>query len=335
MAVSSNATYLPTLDEFLAHWPLVNTALGVPTPLVLKGGITLAAMQQIRALLVSNQADVQTQRNEVQIARNTMNILRGVMLDVLGKFNGLLDSFYGGTIFENTRPRVPGSGVNLLDFSDPMQDARSLWVRVEAAPAPAGLTLPLVLPVAVPAILGQAAVATVNLALFTTLLALLQTAHANIKNAEQSLMLARRTRDVTQVTIYEALKNYRTTVPARLPSTSVLLQTMPKLTAEGSRTPEAVNASAVFVAPDKAKIVFEASLDPDLQAYDLHAVTGDDWSAEDAEVVDTLPAGADPREFLTTFGLTQPGAAATFSVYVRLTTGHIKGSAPMTIVRPG
>ena len=332
--ISSNATYLPTFDEFLAHWMQVNTVLGVPAPLVLKGNLTLAAAQTLRATLVTNQADVQAQRNEVQIARNTMNILRGVLLDALGKFNGLVDSFYHGTIFEGVRPKVPGIGMNLLEFSDPLQDARALWVRLEATAMPSGLTPPLVLPVPVPALLSQAASATVNLTVFTSLIALLQTAHVNIKIAEQGVMLARKTRDATQAVIYEALKNYRTTVPARLASTSVLLETMPKLTDEGGRTPDAVNASAVFVAPDKSKIVFEASPDADLAAYDLHAVAGEDWSAEDAEIVASLPPGADPREFITTFALTQPGAAASFSVYVRLTTGHIKGSAPMTIFRP-
>lgn len=68
--------------------------------------------------------------------------------------------------------------------------------------------------------------------------------------------------------------------------------------------------------------------------YELHAVTGDDWDAEDAEVVASLPAGAAPREFLTTFGLTQPDAFATFAVYVVLNTGNHAGSAPMAIHRP-
>ena len=35
------------------------------------------------------------------------------------------------------------------------------------------------------------------------------------------------------------------------------------------------------------------------------------------------------------FGLTSPGGSATYSVYVVLTTGNVKGSTPMTMVRPG
>jgi hypothetical protein len=41
-----------------------------------------------------------------------------------------------------------------------------------------------------------------------------------------------------------------------------------------------------------------------------------------------------PQEFLTGFGLTQPGTEASFKVYVILTTGNEAGSAPMTVERP-
>ena len=333
MPISSNATFIPTTDEFLAHWAPVNTALA-PTPLVLKGNITLAGLQALRATLVANQADVQAQRNEVQWARNAMTIIRTVLLEALGKFNGIVDGHYTGTIYEDSRPKVPGIGVKLQEFTDPMQDARTLWARLESVAMPSGLTPPLTLPVPVPAILTQAASATVNLAIFTNLLTLTQTAHASIKVAEQTLHLARKARDATQKIIYEVLKNYRILAPTRLLNTSILLETMPKLTPDDGHTPDAVNASAVFTAPDKAHIVFAESTDADLDHYELHAVIGADWDTDDAEVIATLPAGASPREFLTDFGLNQPGAAATFSVYVFLKTGNIKGSAPMTITRP-
>jgi hypothetical protein len=41
-------------------------------------------------------------------------------------------------------------------------------------------------------------------------------------------------------------------------------------------------------------------------------------------------AAADPREFINTFGLNQPGG----TVYVVLDTGNHAGSAPITICRP-
>jgi hypothetical protein len=130
------------------------------------------------------------------------------------------------------------------------------------------------------------------------------------------------------------LKNYRQAVAARFFEDHPLLEALPKLSPpEGGRTPDAVAASAVFVPPDAAKIVHDASTDPDVREYQLRAVPGDEWSAEDAVTIATHKPG-DAREFLTTFSLNQPGAAASFAVYVVLDTGHEKGSAPMTILRP-
>lgn len=41
-----------------------------------------------------------------------------------------------------------------------------------------------------------------------------------------------------------------------------------------------------------------------------------------------------PREFVSAFGLTQPGARVSVSMYVITNTGNQKGSAPMTVTRP-
>lgn len=335
MPISSNASYIPTANEFLAHWAQVNDSLTpLPNLLVLAGGITIDAMEDLRDDLIDKQQAVQSTLNGRQIAKNTITFIRGVLMEGLSKLNGVLDTYYADTIYGTTRPKMPGAAVPHQEFADPMMDAKDMWARVEEAPVPAGAVLPLVLPVNTPPLMGQPAATGMDLAQFSLVLNMLQDAYAALRRADKDLELARKERNEVQSRIYEALKNYRTAVPARLATGHVLLETLPKLSPDGTRTPDGVNASAVFVPPDKAKVVFEASTDPDLAGYELHAVAGDEWSAEDAEVVATLPAGADPREFLTTFSLNQPGAAASFSVYVVLNTGNSKGSAPMTIQRP-
>ena len=60
---------------------------------------------------------------------------------------------------------------------------------------------------------------------------------------------------------------------------------------------------------------------------------GDHYSDEDAIVIATNLPG-DPREFVTTFGLTQPGAEIALKVFVVLTTGNEAGSAAMLVDRP-
>jgi hypothetical protein len=284
--------------------------------------------------LIDAQQAVQTALNGRQIAKTTVTMLRAVLLEGLSKLNSFVDTYYAGTVLGRTRPKMPAAGGRHQEIADTMMDAKDMWSRLEAVAPPPGAQLPLVLPVNTPALMGQPAVTGMDFAQFALVINMLQQAALEQGAAERDLVRVREERNALQGTIYEALKNYRIAVPGKLVTGHVLVVTLPKLTAEGTRTPEAVNASGVFVPPDQAKIVFEASTDPDLAGYELHAVAGDEWSAEDAEVVASLPAGADPREFLSNYSLNQPGAAATFSVYVLLGTGNMKGSAPMTIRRP-
>ena len=105
-----------------------------------------------------------------------------------------------------------------------------------------------------------------------------------------------------------------------------LVETMPRLSPLPGHTPDAVNSSAVFEAPDKAKVVYNASDDLMLAGYQLLGNLGTDYSDEDAVVIATNDPGA-PREFVTTFGPNQPGVHVALKVYVILTTGNEAGSA--------
>ena len=59
---------------------------------------------------------------------------------------------------------------------------------------------------------------------------------------------------------------------------------------------------------------------------------GDHYDEEDAVVIATNAPGA-PREFITPFGLNQPGAKVALKVFVILTTDNEAGSAPMLVER--
>ena len=129
------------------------------------------------------------------------------------------------------------------------------------------------------------------------------------------------------------MKIYRDIVPGKLASFPALVETMPRLSPLPGHTPEPVNASAVFQAPNQARIVYDASTDAMLQSYELRGSVGDFYSEEDAVVLDTHGPN-DPREFVTAFGLNQPGAQVAFKVYVILTTGNEAGSAALLVERP-
>lgn len=321
MPISGNASYIPTMNDFLAHWSEVNAALPALQPLVLKTAVARADLLALRGDLSSLMDDVQDKLNTVEIARGTLDDQKAALLARLNEFNGVMEASFNGTPIGKARPLAPNITDSEEKFVSPMRDMKSLWVKVNAAAAPPGLTLPLLLD------------GGMTQAQFVTALGNLQTAYADLSEAEQNLKLSRLTRDAKQGVIYENLKLYRLAVPARLPNNQTLIDSLPDLTPAPGHTPQPVNASAVFVAPDHAHVVYDASTDADLARYELRGNAGATFHSADAVVIATNQPG-DAREFTTGFGLTQPGAKVSLAVYVVLNTGNEAASAPMLVQRP-
>ena len=325
MAITGPASFIPTINEFLAHWQQCNAALAPASPLLVRlreKNITVA-----RAKLLEWRDGLQAQQNvltakstDLQLARASIVEQKAVLLACFNQFTTRLDAFYQGTNFYQLRPVAPGIGYGQFAFSDPMGDAMTLWNKMNEGPAPAGVTLPLVLPNAKSH--GE----------FSSLLAALQFAYAEEKAKDQDVALARGERNRIQKDAYEIMRVYRETVPDKMANFPVLLETLPRLTPLPGHTPAGVNASAVFVAPNQSKVVYDASTDAMLHSYQLRGTVGDDYN-EDAVVIATH-APADPREFVVPFGLNQPGAKVALKVYVILITGNEAGSAAMFVERP-
>lgn len=187
--------------------------------------------------------------------------------------------------------------------------------------APAGVTLPLVL--------GDGTTQSTFASLISTLIF----QYSDLETKEVDLGIARGDRNVIQVRAYGAMLAYRDGATNNYVLHPEMIETLPRLSPLPGHTPEPVNASATFEAPDNSKIVHEASTDPLLERYELRGCAGPDWNEEDAVLVATHTP-SDPREFITDFALTQPGATAVFKVYVILTTGNEAGSAAMPVQRP-
>ena len=64
-----------------------------------------------------------------------------------------------------------------------------------------------------------------------------------------------------------------------------------------------------------------ASTDVMLHSYQLRATVGEHYNEEDVVVIATHGTN-EPQEFITTFGLNQPGAEVAFKVYLILTTDN-------------
>ncbi len=153
------------------------------------------------------------------------------------------------------------------------------------------------------------------------------------QQALKTLSLARAYRDVTKGIARAFMNAYRQAVPAKCPNEPALLATLPDLSNKPGHTPDPVSASAVFLPPDKAKTVYEASADPDLDRYEQRGHPGEVYDENDAVVLGSNEPD-DPREFITGVGLTQPGASLVTKVFVKLKTGNEAGSAAMVEKRP-
>jgi hypothetical protein len=324
MAITGNASYIPTMNEFIAHWGQCNAALTPATLLVRLPDNTTKTQAQcatLRDTIQNQQNAVQAALTAQQLARANIFFKKEQLLLWFNMFNSLLDGYFQNTDFYAARPYAPVITAGQESFTRPMVDVINLWESINAGTAPAGVTLPLVL--------GDGT----DRGVFASAVSALQFSYSNERKKAQDLTLARAKRDGSDSVAYQTMKAYREAVPGKLTLFPELVETLPRLTPLPGHTPEAVNASAMFQAPNASKVVYEASTDPMLARYELRGTVGDHYDEQDAVVIASRLPGEE-REFVTTFGLTQPGAEVAFKVFVVLTTGNEAGSAPMVVERP-
>ena len=312
------------MNEFAAHWLTANTELGAAGPLA----VAYQGIATTQTMLVARRQGIENQQEVVQGRLNDLDTVQGILgqnkealRESLIQFVGLLDAYWADTEFIGARPLVPGMDLGQEHFLAPMKDMKTLWAKLEGSTVPPGLVFPLVL---------------TNAMTLLTLAPALDTAQGfynAVQEADFLLTFDRKKRERLQDEAYDLLKIYRTAVEARCREHPDVIASLPRLTALPGHTPDPVNASAVFVAPNQARIIHDASEETDLAYYTLEGNAGGTFDSQDAVELARHQPG-DPREFVTDFALTQPGARASFVVAVILTTGNRKASAPMTVQRP-
>lgn len=330
MPISGPSSYSDTVPLFQNHWRHADAALA-PQALVLRlpGYDTAVTRAQFDTLAeaLHHQAyyTVQSCLVTEQLARGGLALAKTALLRQLNLFTTFLDAYYRGTDLHAVRPHAPSIGDGQDKFTGPLLDAASLWEKINESPAPAGVTLPLVLRDAANAALTQAA--------FATALEALLAQYRAEKRAAQNTGLARARRNLLQDRAYATMKAYREAVPVMLAAFPPLLETLPRLTPLPGHTPAPVAATATFEPPAGAKVTYEPSADKTLHRYQLRGNAGPEYREEDAVVLGHH-APDDPREFTTTFGLAQPGAQIALKVFVILTTGNESGGATMVLEHP-
>jgi hypothetical protein len=324
MPITGNSSYIPTMNEFIAHWGQANASLA-PSSLVIRLPDNTT---RTRAQFIALRDTLQTEENEIigclsalQIQRGNIRLQKQALMAKFNMFVSLMDGYYQGTDFYDARPYAPTFHAGQEVFTRPLVDMMLLWEKLNSGPAPAGITLPLVL--------GDGTTQST----FASAVSALQFAYAEERNKAQLLTLARAKRNGTQRIAYETMKAYRAAVPGRLTAFPDIIEALPRLSPLPGHTPEAVNASAVFEAPNQTKVVYDASSDAMLERYELRGTVGEEYDEQDAVVIASR-APNEPREFVTSFGLNQPGTEVALKVFVILTTGNEAGSATMRVSRP-
>jgi hypothetical protein len=326
MPITGVGSWLPTIDEFIAHWTAVNAFLA-PGELSLTGPYDLTNLggnpnlTDDRIVVDDAIEAVQDELNLLSTARADRDIARVALNPRFVQFRAMVNGVLPGSRYLTSMPATPQINDSPGDWHDAIDDMSHLWAEINANVPPfPGFAPPLLLA-------GGYAVATFNTesnalkGFFTDV-----TTHA--QDAEQ----ARKHRDIVFAPVYERLKQYRDTVQGMFGSEDELYQTLPALTPAAGHTPDPVNLSGTWdPTVTAARLIYTASLEEDLQEYELRGCFGDSYTTEEEEVLDNNPPGV--LEFVNSVGLVAPGSRAFYKVYVKLNTGNERGSNTVSVVR--
>lgn len=209
--------YLAKIDEFAAHWPQVNTALG--SALVLTGNYAVANLGTDRTALATQITAVETAINTNEGAIADRDVKRAAIKERLRQFNQAVRGFFPGSTFANMLPRIPNFTSAPGLWMKAMADMNNVWMLINAiSPVPMGAPIPLIL------------TGGYTLATFATDQTALITAFTAIETTENTSSTAIQQRDVLWNAIYQRLKQYRLAVQGRFPSGAALLLSLPSLT---------------------------------------------------------------------------------------------------------
>ena len=196
----------------------------------------------------------------------------------------------------------------------------SMWERINAHQSELGLSGPLTL---------QGDYTEASFAADIESLSVLTNAASK---AESNVGFARSQRNTQMAAIYERLKQYRAGAASDLPKSSPALQHLPRLSPPEGTTPPALGATGEWNAATlMADLSWATSKAKEVLKIQIRGCTGN-YKNDEEEVVADLPA--DATTWSGDWGLTAPGAIASFKAYVMVKSGNENGGKAVKIVRP-
>ena len=328
MPISGASSFIPTLNDFLPSWELVNSTLGVAGPLLLRNPngtvpptVSRADLVTMRDDLQLKHADITGEMINVQIGAAALRAMKGGLHLRGGQFNAAVRSDLAGTTFAEALPLLPQPGDGQGIFSEPMDDIATLWARVNAVVGIPGFTAPLLL-------LGG-----YSLAEFNAALALLKVQFETVHKEDFLVSFKIKERNRMQNLIYPLLKAYRLAVPTKFAADDPLVVSLPKLTPDPGSTPDGVLASGSWNVPTtQGKLTWDAATSPEVVEFEVRWSPGPNYDPDTEVVLANIPV-AGPREYSTTQGLLAIGDVSNFKIYAKTGTGNERGSNTVKVTR--
>ena len=328
MPITGVNSYPPTAQVFSYHWQTVNDWLPSGQSLVLPDGTTrdtfVLRLEQMNGAFAAIPFATGAERT----ASADLKMKREALQPRMVQFRQSISLYLSKTRFANAAPKVPGPTEGEQIFKTVGETILARWAEINAATDLAPFTPPLMLPPP-----GSGADLLYSRSDFETEWQALMAAFSADHLAGEEATQKRANRNALLPQMYGMMKDYRATCQLRLPKGSPLLVTLPRLTPLPGTTPPALTVAGAWDNPlNKARLTWPASSAPNIDKLQVRACRGGTYRADDEEIVADLPA--DATHYETDWGLSTPGAIATFKVYVMATTGNENGGKAVKIVRP-
>lgn len=322
MPVTAIGSYVPTMQEFAAHWALVNAALGA-TPLLLRGAYTLV---NFNADITAVQAAINASLAATNVFTTASGNLKTRKFNIssrLPQFRKAVSALIPTSGYAYSLPTAPGRTVAESKFANPYQDMFDLWTKINADVSIPGFTPPIL-------IAGGYA-----LAGFTTDLTALRTAYSAYNASKVTLDKALGDRDLLLVPAYDRMKQYRELVQSRFAATDPLVMSLPRLTPPPGSTPQPVQDPLVTwdAVAKEAIFTYTASPSANIIGYDLRYSPSVPFSANNEITVASVAANI--LVMRSDRGLDSPGDDALFKIVTKNASGNEKASRVLKGKYPG
>jgi len=319
MPISGPTSYVSTTEAFLTHWAACDTSLGAGNEIVVSGNVNRAGLQTLLNNLSTKRTEVQADLTDEEIAREDVELQKAALHLRINQFNERVRGVLSGTKWERALPLVPTISEAQSKFTDPLEKAATLWLRLNADPAtPAPLVLQ----------------GGYTRAQFAADIAALKTAYTTWNAAVTNAKISLEERNDIQDLIYAVLKDYRSAMPSYFTKGHALIDSLPDLTPKPGSTPAGVTINVVWdPVLLMARITWSLSSAADLYQYEIRFCAGPNYDTDTENVIGNVSPSA-PREFLSDAGLAAAGNVASFKVYVITNTLNEKGSNAVSVTRP-